>query len=264
MAVKADGACLKECTLLPPPLHHAVVKRAHRIGAHIRSLLSCTTSITSSTFCSASSLRFKTAKSKQSLLALVYRYLRHFVTVALPEPDDDALATIYGAILRAHAAAAPPAAAALTESLLAATLEVYRAAASRLLPTPGKPHYTFSARDVCRVVAGLMLPPAERLATGGAAGGARLWTHEALRVFGDRLSSEADSMWLLEAMRSATSSHFGVPLDTACGHVVDKGGSLTPAALQRLMFTDPMSDQVDASKAEREYGLRLPLFACIK
>lgn len=64
-------------------------------------------------------------------------------------------------------------------------------AQAQLLPTPTKSHYTFNLRDVSKVFQGVTK-------AGGNVEDAlqtvRLWTHEALRVFYDRLVSRMTCM----------------------------------------------------------------------
>lgn len=62
--------------------------------------------------------------------------------------------------------------------------DVYRNAITFFLPTPEKSHYTFSLRDVTRVVQGIVLVPAKKLLNPEKL--ARLWAHETYRVFYDR------------------------------------------------------------------------------
>lgn len=62
--------------------------------------------------------------------------------------------------------------------------------AEELLPTPARSHYTFNLRDLSKQFQGLLMvtpstcPDKEALA--------RLWIHEACRVFADRLVSDED------------------------------------------------------------------------
>jgi AAA+ lid domain len=84
--------------------------------------------------------------------------------------------------------AAPDVVKALRDPIVAATIDVYSAASSTLLPTPSKSHYLFNLRDVARVVSGMLMLPPERLGSGAGAKAKflRLWVHETLRVFYDR------------------------------------------------------------------------------
>lgn len=62
--------------------------------------------------------------------------------------------------------------------------EIYRHAITLFLPTPEKSHYTFSLRDVTRVVQGIVMVPPKKLTDLEKL--IRLWVHETYRVFYDR------------------------------------------------------------------------------
>jgi hypothetical protein len=68
--------------------------------------------------------------------------------------SDEALSSIFSSILGWHLSSQPfPAAArSLADPIIAATLQLYSAAATQLLPTPAKSHYTFNLRDFARVI----------------------------------------------------------------------------------------------------------------
>lgn len=50
----------------------------------------------------------------------------------------------------------------------------------------------------------------------------RLWVHEALRVFYDRLVDSTDRDWLLGQLRGIVSQQFGTTLDQLLGHLLEK------------------------------------------
>lgn len=74
--------------------------------------------------------------------------------------------------------------------MVAGTLEVYTLAVKTFLPTPAKSHYTFNLRDFSRVIRGLLLVPSSRIQAPEKM--FRLWVHESIRVFGDRLIEDSD------------------------------------------------------------------------
>jgi dynein heavy chain len=79
----------------------------------------------------------------------------------------------------------------MRDSVILATMDVYKTSMSLLLPTPTKSHYLFNLRDVARVMGGLLMLPSSSLGSGAAAKEKylRLWTHEIMRVFYDRCVS---------------------------------------------------------------------------
>ncbi|CAM9938575.1 unnamed protein product, partial [Ectocarpus sp. 12 AP-2014] len=67
----------------------------------------------------------------------------------------------------------------------------------------------------------------------------RLWVHESLRVFGDRLVDDPDREWFLQHLNSMISTHFGTKLYEACKHLDIEGeGSITTGQLRKLFFGD--------------------------
>lgn len=51
----------------------------------------------------------------------------------------------------------------------------------------------------------------------------RLWVHEALRVFYDRLVDSQDRTWLLGQLQGIVSKHLGTGLDQLMGHLLQPG-----------------------------------------
>jgi dynein heavy chain len=73
----------------------------------------------------------------------------------------------------------------LSASIATCTLNVYKSISSDFLATPEKFHYVFNIRDVAKVIQGVMLSRRQSIESPDAV--IRLWAHECLRVFSDRL-----------------------------------------------------------------------------
>ena len=80
--------------------------------------------------------------------------------------------------------------------LVKGTIAVYNRISAELLPTPAKSHYTFNLRDVSKTFQGLlMIKPA---AVPNKLSITRLWAHECMRVFHDRLIDGHDQRYFKE------------------------------------------------------------------
>lgn len=72
-----------------------------------------------------------------------------------------------------------------------------------LKPIPAKSHYTFNLRDVSKVIQGvLMMKPSSIISKEVVA---KLWCHESMRVFYDRLIDDADRTYFTQARGIPTS-----------------------------------------------------------
>ncbi|CAO1367416.1 unnamed protein product [Diamesa hyperborea] len=75
-------------------------------------------------------------------------------------------------------------------NIVNATIDIYNFVATDMLPTPSKSHYVFNLRDISRVVSGCALLRKESIDTKKMF--AKIWCHEILRVFFDRLIDKPD------------------------------------------------------------------------
>jgi dynein heavy chain len=66
----------------------------------------------------------------------------------------------------------------------------------------------------------------------------RLWTHEMLRVFHDRLTDDVDREWLVSLLKERTEVHFKVKFTHLMRHVKDANGEVAGKELRNLIFCD--------------------------
>lgn len=86
-----------------------------------------------------------------------------------------------------------------------------------LLPTPAKSHYTFNLRDFSRVIRGCLL--IEKDSVENKQTMIRLFVHEVLRVFYDRLINDEDRNWLFRLIKTVIKDQFKESFDTLFSHL---------------------------------------------
>lgn len=154
------------------------------------------------------------------------RFLRHMSCVALTDPDSSTLTHIFHTILDQYLTKLvfPDAITELSSQIIASTQQIYSNATRSLLPTPAKSHYMFNLRDFARVVHGVMLLRPNMLPKDAVSAPRyykRLFVHEILRVFYDRLIDDTDRMWLLGEIRKAVAENMDENLEDLFPHLLD-------------------------------------------
>jgi dynein heavy chain len=140
------------------------------------------------------------------------RFIRHFNVIYVNASYEQTLPLIISRILQAHVARYGAAVAPMYSKLATATVGVLKAVQDTLRPTVSSPHYIWTTNDAFRVVRGLLAAPVGQTQFATRPDFARLWLHEAFRIFGDRLNSEADRAALREILLSQAAHNFD-PVD---------------------------------------------------
>ncbi|OKL56213.1 Dynein heavy chain, cytoplasmic [Talaromyces atroroseus] len=133
------------------------------------------------------------------------RFLRHAPLMMVDYPGELSLTQIYGTFNSAVLKIIPTLrgyADALTKAMVQFYLE------SQATFTPKiQPHYVYSPRELTRWVRGVYeaIKPLENLSVEGLV---RIWAHEALRLFQDRLVAEEERKWTADSVRRIALEHF--------------------------------------------------------
>ncbi|XP_072172912.1 cytoplasmic dynein 1 heavy chain 1-like [Diadema setosum] len=136
---------------------------------------------------------------------LSHRFLRHVPVVYVDYPGPASLTQIYGTFNRALLRLIPSLRT-YAEPLTNAMVEFYTVSQERFTQDM-QPHYIYSPREMTRWVRGIVeaLRPLESLSVEGLV---RIWAHEALRLFQDRLVEDEERLWTGEKVDAVAMKHF--------------------------------------------------------
>ncbi|XP_031357040.1 dynein heavy chain 6, axonemal isoform X2 [Photinus pyralis] len=141
---------------------------------------------------------------------LTPRFVRHFGMFFIPPPNEYSLKAIFKAIMRGFLFDFANPVRDLADSLVNAAVDVYNRIAEDLLPTPAKSHYVFNLRDLSKCVQGVLQADSGSLREANQI--MRLFYHECLRVFHDRLINDEDKSYFYFLMKEVCGRSFGTPV----------------------------------------------------
>ncbi|VDO03290.1 unnamed protein product [Rodentolepis nana] len=202
------------------------------------------------------------------------RFMRHFHAVSMVPFNDATLTRIFSTLMQTFLREQEFTSDffVMGNAVVEATLQVYKAAISNLLPTPAKSHYVFNLRDFSRVILGICLIKKGQLPTKQTF--IRLWVHEVLRVFYDRLTDDSDRQWLVDwvilnpinslistdkspliifrFIKTTIEASFKEKVNMVFAHLLENiKDNVTEETFRSLIFGDFMD--VDALREERNY-----------
>ncbi|KAL1836345.1 hypothetical protein VTJ49DRAFT_5263 [Mycothermus thermophilus] len=133
------------------------------------------------------------------------RFLRHAPLIMVDYPGEKSLMQIYGTF-NAAVLKVIPTLRGYAEPLTQAMVRLYLESQQRFTPKI-QPHYVYSPRELTRWVRGVYeaIRPLETLSVEGLV---RIWAHEALRLFQDRLVEEQERKWTDDAVRRIAMQYF--------------------------------------------------------
>ena len=141
------------------------------------------------------------------------RFIRFFNIIGVNDFDETTMTRIFSGICDwycEHSSVASDVKQ-VYKLVVQASLDVYSAAAQQLRPTPLKSHYTFNLRDLSKTIQGMVMVKPYDGFNGKAC--ARLWMHESLHVFADRLVSAEDQAIFLEIAKDVIKRGFSMSFE---------------------------------------------------
>ena len=133
------------------------------------------------------------------------RFLRHAPLLMVDYPGAQSLEQIYGTFNGAVLKITPNLRG-YANALTKAMVQLYVESQTRFTPKV-QPHYVYSPRELTRWVRGIY-EAIRSLDTLSVDGLVRIWAHEALRLFQDRLIAEDERTWTNDACRRIAVEHF--------------------------------------------------------
>lgn len=126
------------------------------------------------------------------------------------------------------------------DQIVNATVDIYNRIATDLLPTPEKSHYIFNLRDLSKCIQGIMqsVPSSTR----NIKQMLRLFYHECLRVFHDRLIDDNDKNYFYQLLSQICSRTFGDEVISLSSNNIDEPPQLFFGDF--MQFGAPMESRI--------------------
>ncbi|XP_074111940.1 dynein axonemal heavy chain 7 [Cotesia typhae] len=181
---------------------------------------------------------------------LCSRFLKHFNLYTMRSPNKDNIFRIFTNTLLYNLKNNQFSSDVIgsVNSMINATIYVYNNLIERKF-TPKDPVCQFNLRDIAKVVSGCSLIHKESAETKITL--IRLWVHESLRIFGDRITGEEDSDWLFIKIKEAVKANFKDTFESVFDHLPKQNDKLTRKSFKSLIFANFMD--ADKEPLNRRY-----------
>eukprot|EP00929_Paragymnodinium_shiwhaense_P087552 TRINITY_DN476_c0_g8_i1.p1 TRINITY_DN476_c0_g8~~TRINITY_DN476_c0_g8_i1.p1 ORF type:complete len:2571 (-),score=771.76 TRINITY_DN476_c0_g8_i1:261-7973(-) len=134
------------------------------------------------------------------------RLKRHYNCLAYSEFQEESIEHIFSTITAFFFASFDGSVQDLIPACISGTISTFKTALADLLPTPAKCHYLFNLRDIWKVFLGLCTLSPKKANDQQSV--IRCWCHEIQRIFGDRLTDQADLKWMQERLNEHVTDTF--------------------------------------------------------
>lgn len=134
------------------------------------------------------------------------RFVRHFSLLSFPSPNTGTLVGIFGGIIVGFFSDFTKSIWNLAEPVVLAAVTMYERISQELLPTPAKSHYVFNLRDLSKCIQGVLQADTTSYTTQIQI--LRLFYHESMRVFHDRLINEEDKSYFKNLLKEISLKFF--------------------------------------------------------
>lgn len=180
------------------------------------------------------------------------RFLSHFNCFAVNTFSEDTVHRIFSNVLMQGFKKSGHSTDVITQvnQIVGATLKVYYAIVGALKATANKCHYVFNLRDLSRLCAGCSMLRKESVDNKRMF--AKVWFHESMRVFHDRLINADDRDWLYQRMSEATVEYFKDALDQIFELYQNDDGQLTLDCANKIIFGTYFHNEVEGGEPRYE------------
>ncbi|VVC27190.1 Hypothetical protein CINCED_3A023641 [Cinara cedri] len=181
------------------------------------------------------------------------RFSRHFNILVINSFDDPTMVSIFSSILFWHLENKgfnknfQP----CVQQLIDSTLDLHTKSIGYLLPTPEKSHYLFNLRDFSKLIQGILFSIPSTIHD--VISMKRLWVHEILRVYYDRLVDDSDRLWFFDNLCFSCKEFLGEDINKMFQYLTTKENNniVSQTELRQLIYCD-FSDPNAINKSYKE------------